>query len=330
MSTSSDATSPAPSDVPAALSDLDLVVVVVTYNSESDLPMLLDSIPAAAAGLGVRIVVVDNDSSDGTLAVARARADVTAIDSGGNLGFSGGINVARRHAGSFDALAIVNPDARLAPGCLARLVEALADPTVGISTPVLLEEDGSVHHHLRRRPTVLRALGDALFGARWPDRPGFLTEMYRKDSDYEHPHDVAWAGGAVLVIAAACDAALGDWDSERFFLYAEETDYARRAWSCGFRVRFVPSASATHVGGGSGQSPELIALMMVNRYREFETTHGRLASTAFRAAMALGHLIRLGDVRHRTALRHLISRRSWSDLPAGTSPGPAPADRDGR
>ena len=311
---------PAAEDGPVETRLLDLVVVIVTYNSAEDLPGLLDSVPGAATGLTPRVVIVDNDSADGTVAAAQGRPGVTVVESGGNLGFSGGINVARRHAGPFDALAIVNPDSVLAPGCLRELVDALDDPTVGIVTPVLREADGEVFHHLRREPTIPRVLGDAVLGDHWPNRPEWCSEVYRRPSDYDHGHDVAWAGGAVLVVSGACDAAVGDWDSERFFLYAEETDYARRARERGFRVRFVPSAVGTHVGGGSGQSPELVALMSVNRVREYETTHGRVASVAFRSALALGHLLRRRDPRHRVAFDHLASRRRWSDLPAARLP----------
>ena len=302
--------------------DLDLVVVIVTYNSAADLPQLLDSIPSAAPGLTPRVLVVDNGSSDDTLAVARARPGITVVESGGNVGFSGGINVGRRHAGSFDALAIVNPDSSLGPGCLRVLVDALSDRSVGIAAPTIREVDGALFHSLRRAPTVLGALGESLLGAHLPNRPAALTDTYRRATDYDHEHDVAWVSGAMVVIAATCDAAVGDWD-ERYFLYSEETDYARRARARGFRIRFVPAAEVVHVGGGSGSSSALMALMAVNRIREFEIDHGRLETTAFRAAVALGHLLRSGDPAHRLAFRHVISRRSWKDLPVAEPGTPA-------
>jgi N-acetylglucosaminyl-diphospho-decaprenol L-rhamnosyltransferase len=296
--------------------DLDLVVLIVTYNNAADLPALLDSLPSAAPGLTPRILVVDNGSSDDTVAVARSRPGITVVESGGNIGFAGGINVGRRQAGTFDALAIVNPDSTLGPGCLRILVDALADPTVGIVAPTIREVDGERFHSLRRAPSLLGALGESLLGARLPNRPVALTDTCRRAADYDREHDVDWVSGAMVVVAAACDAAVGDWD-ERYFLYSEETDYARRARARGFRIRFVPDAEVVHVGGGSGRSSALMALMAVNRVREFEVEHGRLETLAFRAAVALGHLLRSGDEAHRQAFRYLVARRRWKDLPAG-------------
>jgi N-acetylglucosaminyl-diphospho-decaprenol L-rhamnosyltransferase len=300
----------------------DLVVVIVTYNSAADLPLLLDSLPAAAPGLTPRVLVVDNGSSDDTLAVARAHPEVTVVESGGNIGFAGGINVGRRHAGAFDALAIVNPDSTLRPGCLRILIDALADPSVGVVAPTIREVDGGLFQSLRREPTVLRALGESLFGAHLPNRPAALSDTYRRTGDYDHVHDVDWVSGAMVVVGASCDAAVGDWD-ERYFLYSEETDYARRARARGFRIRFVPGAEVVHVGGGSGTSAALVALMAVNRIREFQIDHGRLETLAFRAAVALGHLVRSRDPAHRLALGYVVSRRSWKDLPVAEPAGPA-------
>src|SRR5580693_1481698 len=89
---------------------VDCAVVIVTYNSAGDIARALDSLPAAAAGLTVRTVVVDNGSTDATVRLARARTDVSCVESGANLGYAGGINVGREHAGDYSALLVLNPD----------------------------------------------------------------------------------------------------------------------------------------------------------------------------------------------------------------------------
>ena len=165
------------------------------------------------------------------------------------------------------------------------------------------------------------ALGESLLGPHLPNRPSSLADTYRRPEDYDHRHDVDWVSGAMIVVSAACDAAVGEWD-ERYFLYVEETDYARRVRARGFRIRFVPEAEVVHVGGGSGHSAVLDALQAVNRIREFEIDHGRLETMAFRAAAAIGYLVRSRDPVHRLALRHVLWRRSWKDLPAA-EPGSA-------
>ncbi|MFZ0092094.1 MAG: hypothetical protein WAL63_21525, partial [Solirubrobacteraceae bacterium] len=168
---------------------------------------------------------------------------------------------------------------------------------------------------LRREPSPTRALGDALFGRRFPGRPGWLSEMIYEDGAYRCPTDVAWAGGAVLLISSDCDSTVGDWDSERFFLYSEETDFFRRARRCGYKVRSVPGAYARHVGGGSGTSPALAALLAVNRIRYYQKYHGRAMSSLFRAAVLIHYLLRSRSTPEREALRAVFRRSRWSWLP---------------
>lgn len=302
------------SDVGARGGVVDAALVIVTYNSADYLAGLLGSIPQAANGLTLRTIVVDNDSVDSTATVASTWPGVTFISTGGNLGYSGAINVARAHAGPARALVILNPDLVLNPNAIVLLLDALSDPSVGIAAPTNLEPDGRVFHHLHQEAGVLRAFGDSCFGAHWRRRPRFLSEMLLRDEDYR-PRDVAWAGGAALAISARCNEAVGDWDSEHYFLYAEETDYARRARDLGFRVRYVPEASVTHHGAGSGQSPRLRALMSVNRIRYFEAQRAPHAAFAYRWAVTFQHVLRASDPDHRAALRYVRSRRMWSDLP---------------
>ena len=153
---------------------VDCAVVIVTYNSVGRVSALLESLPAAAGHLSFRCVVVDNDSTDETVAVLRSREDVSIIEPGENLGYAGAINLGRSSAGPCASVLILNPDLILEPGAVVRLLEALKEPTVGVAVPMLLNEDNSLYFSLRREPSPLRALGDALFGSRLPRRPGLV------------------------------------------------------------------------------------------------------------------------------------------------------------
>ncbi|HYI34251.1 MAG TPA: glycosyltransferase family 2 protein [Glaciibacter sp.] len=293
------------------------VVAIVTFNSGDCVAALIESVASEGARPPPRVYVIDNGSTDDTLARAREYPDVNVVETGANLGYSGGINVARRFLERGEALAVLNPDLVLAPDALEKLQRAFDDPAVGIAVPLLRDPDGRVYPHLRREPTISGSLGDALFGARWPNRPRWMSDTLRHPRDYESAHDVAWAGGAALVIAPEVSERIGDWDHETYFLYSEETDYARRTRDAGFRIRFVPEAQATHIGGASGQSAPLLALMAVNRVRYFERHHGCLPSSVFRVVVALHHLLRSGDPRHRFAVRAVCSRAIWATLPPG-------------
>lgn len=304
---------------PPSSMHVDCVVITVTYNSAECLEAMLDSLPAASGSLSTRCIVIDNASADTTLSIAQRRPDVTVVASPRNLGYSGAINLGRRHVGRCSSLLVLNPDIVLEPGAIVELYEAAAQPGVGMAVPMLLDSDGDVYLTMRRDPGITHALGDSLFGERLAARPGWLSEPVRDLDAYAQPHDVAWASGTVTLISAACDADVGDWDSSRFFLYAEETDYAIRARRRGYRVRYVPSARVHHEEGASGRSPALHALQSVNRIRCYEKYHRTPATIVFRMVLGLGHLLRLFRRSDREALRAVLRRSRWRDLPGGVA-----------
>jgi GT2 family glycosyltransferase len=300
---------------------LDCEIVVVSYNSAQYIDALLDSLPAATSGLRTRLTVVDNNSQDGTQSMVRARTDVRLIEAGRNLGYSGAINIGRAAAGPCSSLLITNPDLVFEPDAITNLYRALKAECSGVSVPMMCNLDGTLYFSLRREANLLTALGDALFGERWPTRPGWLSDIVRDRRMYEYPHDVDWASGAAMLISEECNEAVGDWDSGRFFLYAEETDFAARARRLGFQLSYVPEAQVRHESGGSGSSPALYTLMHVNRMRYFEKYHSRLSCLIFRGITVLHHLLRMRDPDMRATLRVVLRRSSWTELPHGDSSG---------
>lgn len=289
----------------------DCAVIIVTYNSARDIATLLDSLSAAAAGLKIRTVVVDNGSTDKTLEVARSRPDVTCIEARANLGYAGAINLGRMRCGEYSAVLVLNPDVELQAGALREMFTALQDPTVGMVAPKLLNPQGRRLPSLRREPTLMRAIGDCLLGQRLAWRPGWLSEMVWHEKSYGYRHSIDWATGAALLISADCDRAVGCWD-ERFFLYSEETDYATRARHAGFRVEYMPSALVHHRGSGSGVSRSLTALQAVNRirYAEKHCHWPRL----YRVVVILHEALRSGRPGHRNALFAVLRRSTWEHL----------------
>ena len=253
----------------------DVAVVVVTYNSASDISPLIDDLRFAALDRPLRVIVVDNQSSDGTADIVRAHTDVRLIESGENLGYAGGINAALPFTGPCDAVLILNPDVRLMPEAVTRLLGPLvADDRIGAVIPLILEMNGMAYPSLHREPSLTRAIGDAFFGSiLWRNRPGFLSEVDDRPASYADAHDVDWASGAALLVRNEVVRELGEWNEE-FFLYSEETDYCRRIRESGRRIRFEPSAVVKHRKGGSGTSPATATLMAVNRVRYAERYHG--------------------------------------------------------
>jgi GT2 family glycosyltransferase len=305
---------------------VDCAVVIVTYNSASYITGLLDSLLAAAAGLTLRIIVVDNASTDATVERVRDHSEVVCVEASANLGYAGGINIGRQHAGQFSTLAVLNPDLTLEPGAFREMFKALKyDPAVGIIVPTILDFEGHLDQSLRREPTLTNALGDALLGRHFKRRPARLSEIVRDEREYEYHHSVDWATGAVMLISAVCDGVVGPWDEE-FFLYSEEVDYAVRARAAGFRIDYEPKARARHRKGGSGQSNTLVALKAVSRVRYFEK-HGKPARL-MRAIVLLHEFLRSAAPSHRAALRVILQRSTWEELISGLKAAAPPAGWD--
>ncbi|MGF6832105.1 exopolysaccharide biosynthesis WecB/TagA/CpsF family protein [Paenarthrobacter sp. TE4293] len=296
---------------------VDVAVVVVTYNNADDVEALVASLRAEASGQSIRVVVADNSPDDQTMAELRRHPDVIAVRTGGNLGYAGGINAAMRVAGTADAYLILNPDLRVEPGAIALMRRRMAVSGAGMVVPVLLDDDGSVYPSLRREPGVLRALGDAAFGGRVRGRPEWLSEMDFDPESYLHAHRVDWATGAALLISSDTAGAVGEWD-EQFFLYSEETDYCRRVRESGRSIWCEPLARMWHERGGSGTSPQLTALMSVNRLRYAGKYCGRGTLAAFTAVVLAAELVRLHQPGHRQAALAVVDRRRWDRLPRAT------------
>lgn len=293
----------------------DVTAVVVTYNSASDIALLIDDLRVAAGDHPIRLIVVDNQSTDDTVEIVRAHDDIVLIESGGNLGYAGGINAGLPFVGRCDAILILNPDLALAADAVTRLLSAAGADRIGGVVPLMLDDASATYPSLRREPTLTRAIGDAFFGSRlWRRRPAWLSELDYRPSSYEIAHDVDWATGAAVLIPTAVASTVGEWN-EKFFLYSEETDYFRRIRQGGRRIRFEPSAVVRHRGGGSGISPALATLMAVNRVRYVETHHGRVYSALFRAVVALAEALRCYDAGHRRTLAVILNRRRWRELP---------------
>jgi N-acetylglucosaminyl-diphospho-decaprenol L-rhamnosyltransferase len=264
-----------------------IAVVVVSFNSSAVLPGLIDSLDAGLAGVPWQLVVADNASTDGSVDLVRRSArSAVVIEMGRNAGYAAGINAAVAAAGPHSAVLALNPDVRLAPGCVPALLGALREPGVGIVVPRLLDARGGVIESMRRAPSLVRAFADAVIGADRAGRIGELGEVVTDERRYDRAADTDWAEGSTQLISAECWASCGSWD-ESFFLYSEEADFHLRARDAGFRVRYVPTATATHLEGDSGSSPRLWALLVANRLRFFRRRSSLVRCCFFWLALVL-------------------------------------------
>jgi hypothetical protein len=258
-------------------------VVVVSYNSRET---LRDCVEPLCDVEGVNVLVVDNASPDGSLAtIADLPVDGVALET--NLGFGHGCNVGWRR-GASPAVLFLNPDARIDALSLGRLANVLAeDARAGIAGPRIVDEQGSLDYSIRRFPRLTSTYAQALFLHRLAPRAAWVDEVVRDDACYEVPADVEWISGACMLVRRSLLETLGGFD-EGFFLYCEDKDLCRRAWSEGFTVRYAPQAQAVHVGGVSAPRGDLLPVLAASRIRYARKHSHGWTPTAERLGVALG------------------------------------------
>lgn len=226
----------------------DLSVVVVSYNVAPYLARCLASLPAGCGALTREIVVVDNDSRDGSAdLVATCFPEVRLIANRDNAGFARAVNqVLPETRGRY--VLLFNPDAVARPCALARLVE-IADrhADVGLASPLLHDpETGEVELPLRPFITWRGAFAQytpAKWLLRLSPHPVWRPEIDR-------PTTTGWLVGACLLIRRELLAALGGLDGA-YFMWFEDADYAARAVGAGWRLLCVSTVTVDHYGGKS-------------------------------------------------------------------------------
>ena len=309
-----------------------ICAITVTYNSGhvlTDFLTALQPYVTGDRGIDVDVVAVDNASTDDSVQrLEQAPFPVDVVRSTTNDGYAAGINRAIVRRPGVDAYLILNPDTRLNEGSLEALATGLGLPGVGIAVPRMIRADGSLRYTLRRAPSVGRAWAELVLTAERAARIGNLGDRVGQVEAYRTSHTVDWASGSAMLISARCIRNVGFWD-ESFFLYSEETDFCLRARDRGFATYFCVDAIITHLGGESRTSPELHAILTVNRIRCYRKHHGRVRTALFSTAVILKQVLRsvLGDEAARAALwallrpstRHPDLRRMQARASTGTS-----------
>ncbi|HET7090918.1 MAG TPA: glycosyltransferase family 2 protein [Anaerolineae bacterium] len=278
-----------------------LAIVIVSWNVCDLLARCLRSLISDldAAVIDARVIVVDNASRDGSVAMVRAHfPQVEVIASDVNLGFAGGNNAGLRALGfgpQFPSLLsqawergegpgeggevlLLNPDTEVQRGAIASMLDAMrARPEAAVITSRLSSSDGAFQHSAFRFPGLAQLLLDLLpvhprlyesrLNGRYPRR------LYQAGQPFEIDHPL----GAVMLVRREAIRQVGLLD-EGFALYCEEIDWCARFKEAGWRNYCVPSARVVHHSGQSTSQvkAESFVKLWTARYR-LHTKHPHFA-----------------------------------------------------
>lgn len=252
--------------------------VVLNYRTPDDTLLAVRSLLASRRPFD-DIIVVDNDRRDSTSAVRAALGQgwpqITYLHTGGNLGFSGGMNVGIREAVArgADRVLLVNSDVYVPPDCLARLEQSFdAVPHAGIAGPVVLA---------RSEPDRVASLGMSYAPVSGRMRH---CEFGARVVDLELPAGRAVDGvsGCLMLVKREAFEAAGLFDEDYFFSF-EDLDFCLKARRAGFATVLAGSAAVYHEGGRSmgANTPRRLYFAARNHLllaRRNDPSAGRLAS----------------------------------------------------
>ncbi len=230
---------------------MDISICIVSWNVRDLLNGCLASIREAGSAIQLEVIVVDNDSRDGTAEMVEADfPEVRLLRNRVNSGFAAASNRALEESqGRY--LLLLNPDTRVLPGSLEGMVAFLdGRPEAGGGGCRLLNPDGSLQESVRAFPTYCSSLAQfTILGDL-----GFFRkarqEYFMEGFDYTREAVVDQPMGAALFLRREAVEELGGMD-DSFFIYFEDVDLCYRLAAAGRPLWYNPAASITHFGGES-------------------------------------------------------------------------------
>ncbi len=245
---------------------MDISIVIVSYNGREHLRRCLASLLAHPPAAEREVIVVDNDSADGS-------ADMVASDFPGvrllrmrrNLGFAAGANRGIKEA-TGEAIVLLNPDSEIETDPFAPLLAYLREhDDVGIVAPRLLNPDGSLQLSCRRFPTFSVALFNrySLLTRLFPHNR-YSRQYLLNDWQHDSVSEVDWVSGACLMVRRSLLERIGLLD-EGYFMYIEDVDLCQRLHRAGAKIVYYPAVSVVHHIGQSSRTLPSRSIMARHR-----------------------------------------------------------------
>jgi GT2 family glycosyltransferase len=240
---------------------IDLSIAIVSYNTKEVLLDCIRSVHAHTTAITFEVIVIDNDSRDGTVAALKeVYPDMRVIANPDNRGFAKAVNQALAVSRGRHVL-LLNSDTIVKDQALATMGAYLDDhPDVGAVSCKQWTGDGHLNQTCFPFPSIRDHLFySALFQRIAPTMQAAAAATHAVDCTQSQ--DVDWANGACLMVRRSLLQQLGGLDEE-FFMYFEDVDLCRRLRQQGYRVRHVAEAEIVHfIGRSSGRDRERLQLV---------------------------------------------------------------------
>lgn len=234
--------------------NMDLSIIIVNYNTPELTLDAIKSIHDSESQYSYEVILVDNHSSDNSVATFRdVYPHIQIIENQSNLGFSKANNQGIRIAQGRYVL-LLNSDTLLESDTLQTMIQFMDDhPQAGASGCKLVLSDGSLDKACKRGFPTPSAAFYYITGLskRFPNNPRFNQYQLGHLSDNEH-HQVDSLVGAFMLVRRATIDQVGMLD-EDFFMYGEDIDWCYRMKEAGWEIHYYPKTKITHLKGASSR-----------------------------------------------------------------------------
>jgi GT2 family glycosyltransferase len=230
--------------VPVSADAPEVTIVVVASSVRDELERCFASI-SAHAGMPVEVILVDNASTDDTVAWTRDRhPEVEVVELPENVGVAARDHGLRRGRGRYTMF--LDSDAALTAGALPAMVQAMdANPGWGLVGPRLVHDDGTPQHSTRRYPPLLLPVLRRPPLSRWFERGRTVQHHLMADEDHTRTRPVLYVLGACQLFRTELARIAGPFD-DRVFLGWDDADWCIRIRDAGGEVVYFPEATVTH------------------------------------------------------------------------------------
>lgn len=271
-----------------------LSIVIISFNTKQIILDCLKSIYATAADLDLKVIVIDNASTDGSApAIATQFPQVKLIKNSRNLGFTKANNQGIR-ASRGEYIMLLNSDTLVKPRAIQKLIKFMdSHPQVGIAAPQLLNPDGLIQPNGGYLPRLSNIIAWILFVDDLPFiKPWFWSYQLRYLPKFQQTRNFGWLQGAALVLRRSMLDQI-DLLDEQIFMYAEDVELCYRARKSGWQVMLLPQAQVIHQGFRSGSPQKAILGEYQGLKYIFQKHKPAWELPLLRLSLKLGALLRL-------------------------------------
>lgn len=248
-----------------------ICVTMVATNESETVKTCLTSLyeDIKDSNLNIGVVLVDNASTDGTQNMLKTFfPNVLYIRQQENEGFGKSHNKAMEKVEA-DYYFVLNPDTIFpqGQGLLQHLYQFMEDhPTVGMAGPKIVYPDGSLQYSCFRFPTFTQPIYSRTKLGKRGNGKVKADHFLMKDFDHNQTRPVDWIMGSAMFVRGRAIKQVGMFD-DRFWMYAEDSDWCRRMWEAHRPVYYVHDVYIKHVHGrASAKVPGIINALVKNRY----------------------------------------------------------------